>query len=59
MKKCITIFTGDLARHLLRKGYTIKDVKAHRELENATIFIFKNDPGLMEEVHLFRNSNAN
>lgn len=58
-KKYITIFTGEIARYLLKKGYVVIDVKPHRHTENASVFIFRNDEGLMQEVHKFKNNNDN
>lgn len=44
------IFTGKIARALLRKGYQIIDVKPNKDFPERTVFIFKDVPGLKEEV---------
>ena len=44
------IFSGKLARELLRIGYQIVDVRPHREDPNRTVFVFKDVPGLKEDV---------
>lgn len=54
-KKYITIFTASLARCLLKKGYQIIDIKPHRDKEDASIFIFVNQDGLMQEVYKFKD----
>jgi len=54
-KKYVTIFTAGMARQLLKKGYTIADIKPHRENEDASIFVFFNEEGLMQEVYKLRN----
>lgn len=55
-KKYITIFTAKMARHLLKKGYTIADIKPHKENEDVSIFIFLNEDGLMQEVYKLKNN---
>ena len=54
MKEYITVFTAEMARHLLKKDFTIVDIKAHRGFENASVFVFKNDDGLMTEIRKFK-----
>lgn len=49
-KKAILVFTGELARQLLKDGYTIIDVKPHRNLQNASVFVFKNENGLEDKI---------
>jgi len=44
------IFTGKMARALLRKGFQIVDVKPNKDFSERTVFIFKDVPGLKEEV---------
>lgn len=56
-KKYITIFTASLARHLLKIGYKIADIKPHRDKEDVSIFIFLNADGLMQEVYRFKDIN--
>lgn len=50
LKKYITVFNPALARHLLKKRYTIVDVKPNREKPNASVFVFLNEGGLLEIV---------
>ena len=42
------IFSGKLARELLRRGYQIIDVVPHREDSNRTVFVFKDVEGLKD-----------
>ncbi|MEY8415641.1 hypothetical protein AAK964_05020 [Tissierella praeacuta] len=55
-KKYVTIFTAGLARQLLKKGYMIADIKPHRENEDASIFVFFNEDGLMQDVYRLKNN---
>lgn len=48
--KNIVIYKGSIARELLRKGYRIIDVKPNKEQPLATVFIFKNETGLLKEL---------
>lgn len=50
MKRNLIIFSGFMARELLRKGYTIVDVKANKTEPLASVFVFKNEDGLEELV---------
>lgn len=52
-KKAILVFTGELARKLLKDGYTIIDVKPHRNLKNASVFVFKNEDGLEDKIRQY------
>jgi hypothetical protein len=49
-KNVRAIFSPQLAKHLLLLGFSIVDLKQKKENPSATIFIFKNDNGLMNEV---------
>lgn len=40
-KKYIIICKAKVARELLKLGETIVDIKPHREVKNATVFVFK------------------
>ncbi|HSH50521.1 MAG TPA: DUF5659 domain-containing protein [Bacteroidales bacterium] len=51
-----TVFNPCLARKLLKMGYTITDIKPNRELENASIFVFKNQDGLLKHIKNFMAS---
>lgn len=39
--KCHSIFDPGIARHLLRKGHTICDIKPKKENLDASIFLFE------------------
>lgn len=51
-KECITIFTAQLARQLLRLGYQIVDVKPDKldPDKKRSIFVFKNEQGLEDYI---------
>ncbi len=49
------IFTGRIARALLRKGFQIVDVKPNKYYPERTVFVFKDDLGLKEEVQKLSN----
>lgn len=40
-KKAIIIFSGKVARELLRRGYTIIDVKPDKKNKIKSVFVFK------------------
>lgn len=42
-KDAIVIFSGRVARELLRRGYTIIDVKPDRTNKIRTVFVFRYD----------------
>jgi DNA/RNA-binding domain of Phe-tRNA-synthetase-like protein len=44
------VFSPQLANYLLSKGYTIVDLKQKKENPDASIFIFRDDDGLMNEI---------
>ena len=51
-KDYLTVFSGDIARAMLKKGYVISDLKRDK-LDPAgkrSIYIFKNEPGLRAEI---------
>ena len=50
LKEYITVFNPALARHLLKLRYKIIDIKPNREVENASVFIFLNEDGLLEVI---------
>lgn len=52
MKEFITVFTAQKARQLLKKGFTIVDIKPDKTDVDGkkSIFIFKNEEGLIELV---------
>lgn len=49
------IFTGRMTRALLRKGFQIVDVKPNKYYPERTVFVFKDDPGLKEEIQKLSN----
>lgn len=51
-KQAITVFTAKKARQLLKEGFTIVDIKPDRmdKDHKRTLFIFKNEDGLMEKI---------
>lgn len=55
MKESILIFKPAIARHLLKLGYQIIDIKAQKEDANKTVFVFKNQDGLEEILKTYQN----
>lgn len=49
-RDAILVYTGQLARRLLKEGYKIIDIKADRNNKERTIFIFKNENGLEAKI---------
>lgn len=51
-KENLMVFTGQMARQLLRQGYTIVDVKPDKLDADGkrSVFVFKNEPGLQEAI---------
>ena len=47
-KETKLIFQSDLARHLLRKGYEIIDIKPQKENSMSTVFVFKVTEGFYD-----------
>lgn len=52
--KCI--ISPKLARHLIKSGYIIKDIRPNREIKNATIFLFYKDINIEKEIELFKKT---
>lgn len=50
-KENVVIFTASKARELLKKGYVITDIKPDKSDPDhkRTVFVFKNEEGLMTE----------
>lgn len=44
------IFAGGVARELLRRGYQIVDVRPNRDYPERSVFIFKDVPGLKDDL---------
>lgn len=53
MKENILIFKPKIARHLLKSGFPIMDIKADKENPNKTIFVFKRSDELLNILHSF------
>ena len=51
-KENVMVFTGELARQLLRRGYTIVDIKPDRLDTDGkrSVFIFKNENNLKDTI---------
>ena len=51
-KKNIIVFTAKKARELLKKGYTITDIKPDKKDPEGkrSVYVFKNDNGLIESL---------
>lgn len=50
-KESILIFNVKKARHLIRNGFTVIDIKPHRENKDKTIFVFKRTESLLKELN--------
>lgn len=44
------VFSGKIARQLLRLNYQIVDLRPNRENTDRTVFVFKDVPGLKENL---------
>jgi hypothetical protein len=49
------IFSPQLAKFLILKGFRIVDLKQKRENPDATIFVFKDENNLMDEVSKWKS----
>jgi hypothetical protein len=51
-KECLLVFTSQMARQLLRMGYTIKDIKPDKtDAEGKrSVFLFKNEKNLEQDI---------
>ncbi|KUO66146.1 MAG: hypothetical protein APF84_12555 [Gracilibacter sp. BRH_c7a] len=49
------IFSPQVAKYLLAKNFNIIDIKPHKNDHRATVFIFRNDEGLDQAIHNYRN----
>ena len=45
-----------LARYLLKEGFTIIDIKAHKDSRDRTVFVFKKEEGLSEAMSRYIES---
>lgn len=53
-KTHIVIFNPKLARHLLKNDYILTDIKPHRNLANASVFVFLIEEGIQDEIKKFK-----
>lgn len=58
-KDAIVIFSGRVARELLRKGYTIIDVKADRTNKIKSVFVFKRENNIEDVLREFTKKDDN
>lgn len=49
-RKGIIVFTGKVARELLRRGYTIIDVKPDKTNKIKSIYVFKRENDIEKEI---------
>lgn len=51
-KECVLVFTSQMARQLLRLGYTIVDIKPDKLDEDGkrSVFLFKNERNLEKDI---------
>ena len=50
MSEVKIVFSAKIARQLLRMNYQIIDLKPHRDIPGRTVFIFKDVPGLKDDL---------
>lgn len=55
-KEFLSVFSADIARAMLKRGYQIVDLKPDKldRERKRSIFIFKNEDGLYESICEFR-----
>jgi len=53
IKERKVVISAKTAKHLLRLGFQIIDLKPDRNNSDRTMFIFKNSPELERELRLF------
>lgn len=49
-KKAIVVFSGHVARSLLKKGYTIIDIKPDKRNPLKSVFVFKNEGNFSKDL---------
>lgn len=56
-KEYLTVFSADIARAMLKKGYFIVDIKADKfdPEKKRSIFIFKNEGHLHDDIIEYKN----
>ena len=47
----LVVFKGKNARALLRRGYTIIDIKPNRNDSNKTVFVFRKEGNIEQELY--------
>ena len=47
----VVIIQPGAARKLLKEGFEIIDIKAKRDFQNETVFVFKKEDGLFEVLN--------
>lgn len=57
IKEAVVITNAGLARQLLQSGETMIDIKPHRQIKNATVFVFKSTNAIREEIERRLNKN--
>ncbi|WP_455714111.1 hypothetical protein [Anaerosporobacter sp.] len=50
-RDAIVVFAGHVARELLRRGYTIIDVKADRTNKIKSVFVFRRENNIEKVLH--------
>lgn len=57
LKREVIIFSANVARRLLKDGYTITDIKPDKTDEDGkrTVFVFKNENNIMEKIKEYKN----
>ena len=52
MKENLMVFTAEMARQLLKRGYSVVDIKPDKldSTGKRSVFVFKNDDGLQEAI---------
>lgn len=55
-QKTIVIFTANVARRLLKDGFTIVDIKPDKKAVDSykTLFVFKNENNIMDKIREYR-----
>ena len=56
-KKAITIFTANVARKLIKDGYTLVDIKPDKTDVDGkrSVFVFENENNIMDKVKEYKN----
>lgn len=59
MEQNVMVFTGQMARQLLREGFTIVDIKPDKLDSDGkrSVFLFRNDEGLLSKMRELSTKN--